>query len=128
MERLSSSEKFIRVFREGGTIIPLKHEVVTYEPVSNGARQPEALVICVSDPNREPAPIKARLEIEDAEHFHAISRYRELLPYDADLAVTQGFYQTVHDREVRNRNMRCCCGWRWHTCQLHPCNFAVARD
>jgi hypothetical protein len=62
-----------RVSSEDRTIVPVKGEVVTHEHAqTDGAGQPEALVISIPDPDRESASIEAGCEIDHTEHFHTV--------------------------------------------------------
>jgi len=74
------------VFCKDRAVVALKREVLTDQHAqADGARQPEPLVVRVPDPYRESASIEAGFQIEDAEHLHAVLRYRELFADDADV-------------------------------------------
>ncbi len=47
-------------------------------------------------------------QIQDAEHFHTIFGYCELLVNDGNLAVAQCVDKGLHNCSVRNWNVRCC--------------------
>src|SRR5713101_2690413 len=97
----------LRVFRQDGAVVSAKREVVTHEySQPHCACQPEALVVRVSYSYRKSAALETCLQIEDTKHLHIILRHGKLIANDGNLAVTQSLDQSLHDRSVRDRNMR----------------------
>ena len=54
-------------------------------PLSNGHRQPHALVMAVADADGEPAAVHFRREIQGAEHLHSVWGDRIFVVNDADV-------------------------------------------
>lgn len=77
----------LRVFRENGCEIAVKrHVVADQNSVPDGQGEAHRFVVGISDSNGKTTAIKSGFEVEDAKHFHAVTRNRVFLSHDRDLA------------------------------------------
>ena len=121
MAKLSSSEKCFECFAKNGRVFPVERKVLANEdPQSDGAAQPERLVMAVPQADGETASLKARAQVHHAEHPHPVGRNGVFLLHHANLAKAEGFDQLFHHGDVGNGFVGCCARWRCHSGQFLP--------
>src|SRR3989338_11585423 len=95
------------MFREHRGKIPAERHVRADKdaiPASQG--KPHAFVVAVPDPDREPAALDLRFEVQDAEHLHAVRGHGVFILHDADVAEAESLKQRLNDLVMWNRTMR----------------------
>ncbi|MBI1956567.1 MAG: hypothetical protein HYS38_09255 [Acidobacteria bacterium] len=64
-------------------------------PASQG--KPHGFIVAVPDPDREPAALDFRFEVQDPEHLHAVRGHCVFILHDADVAEAKSLNQRLND-------------------------------
>src|SRR5258708_40160001 len=86
-----------------------RHIAANKDPVSTSEREPHGLVMAVSEPNGEARSVHLGLEIEHAEHFHAVRRYCVLVVDHADVTESKRLHERLNDFMMRYGLVSCRC-------------------
>ena len=73
--------------------------------------QAHAFVVAVADADGKPATLHAGVEVEDAEHLHAVLGNGKLVLDDVNVPEAESFNQGLNDFAVRYRPVCGCAHW-----------------